>query len=250
MRLYENLEFIVCDMADERLIPNRPNPDDSRIPAADKDLIVYSIAFAIPNQKAFALWHPEFLDSSGKLNKTGRAACTQFFNYSKNREYADNYAAYLKEFLSKKESGVKSETSAIIDDARKDNARVALYNKVIRLIEGDDELDPDTLKIAVDMAKKLSIVADDVEEQVIKPIRVLPERCGSCRMRIFTESMVSEGKVLDMCQWCKARKCAEEHGCRFNDGKDLLEIPKEVIDELESKNNVRMEDILSGRIEN
>lgn len=236
-------------MADERLIPNRPNPDTSKIPASDKDMISYVVAFNVPNQKAFALWHPEFLDSSGKLNKTGRAACTQFFNYSKNREYADSYAAYLKEFLNKKEQP-KSEASAIIDDARKDNARVALYNKVIRLIEGDDELDPDTLKIAVDMAKKLSIVADDVEEQVIKPIRVLPERCGSCRMRIFTESMVSEGKVLDMCQWCKARKCAEEHGYRFNDGKDLLEIPKEVVADLEAKNDVKLEQILKGEIEN
>lgn len=233
----------------DRLIPNRPNPDESKIPARDKDLLSYSIAFNVPNQKAFALWHPEFLDSSGKLNKTGRTACTQFFNYSKNREYADSYAAYLKEFLSKKEQP-KSETSAIIDDARKDNARVALYNKVIRLIEGDDELDPDTLKIAVDMAKKLSIVADDAEEQVIKPIRVLPSRCGECRYRIGVESMVLNGQILDVCQWCKARSCAEEHGYRFNDGKDLLEIPKEIIDELESKNNVKMEDILSGRIEN
>lgn len=236
-------------MADERLIPNRPIPDESKIPAADKDMLSYSIAFSIPNPKAFALWHPEFLDSSGKLNKTGRAACTQFFNYSKNREYADSYAAYLKEFLSKKERP-KSEASAIIDDARKDNARVALYNKVIRLIEGDDELDPDTLKIAVDMAKKLSIVADDTEEQVIKPVRVLPSRCGECRYRIGVESMVLNGQMLDMCAYCKCRKIAEEHGYRFNDGNDLLEIPKEVIDELESKNNVKMEDILSGRIEN
>lgn len=233
----------------ERLLPNRPVPDTSKIPASDKDMLSYAIAFSIPNQKAFALWHPEFLDSSGKLNKTGRAACTQFFTYSKNREYADSYAAYLKEFLNKKEQP-KSKTSAIIDDARKDNARVALYNKVIRLIEGDDELDPDTLKIAVDMAKKLSIVADDVEEQVIKPVRFLPSRCGECRYRIGVESMVLNGHILDMCQWCKARKCAEEHGYRFNDGKGLLEIPKEIIDELESKNNVKMEDILSGRIEN
>lgn len=233
----------------ERLLPNRPNPDTSKIPASDKDMIAYMVAFNIPNQKAFALWHPEFLDSSGKLNKTGRAACTQFFNYAKNREYADSYTAYLKAFLSKKEQP-KSETSAIIDDARKDNARVALYNKVIRLIEGDDELDPDTLKIAVDMAKKLSIVADDTEEQVIKPVRVLPSRCGECRYRIGVESMVLNGQMLDMCAYCKCRKIAEEHGYRFNDGKDLLEIPKEIIDELESKNNVKMEDILSGRIEN
>lgn len=234
----------------ERLLPNRPNPDDSRIPAADKDLIVYSIAFSIPNQKAFALWHPEFLDSSGKLNKTGRAACTQFFNYSKNREYADSYAAYLKEFLSKKESGTKPETSAIIDDARKDNARVALYNKVIRLIEGDDELDPDTLKIAVDMAKKLSIVADDVEEQVIKPIRVLPTKCkAECRYRAFVETQVLDGRVFDDCEYCRARAYAEEHGFKYDPCK-LLDVPQDVIDELDSKNDVKLEQILQGKIEN
>ena len=237
-------------MADtERLLPNRPNPDDSRIPAADKDLIVYSIAFSIPNQKAFALWHPEFLDSSGKLNKTGRAACTQFFNYSKNREYADNYAAYLKAFLSKKESGVKSETSAIIDDARKDNARVALYNKVIRLIEGDDELDPDTLKIAVDMAKKLSIVADDAEEQVIKPVRFLPERCFSgCRYRLFVENAVKGGSVIDECQYCKALAYATKNGYK-DDSTKRLDIPKEVLD-AEPENTIKTLDILSGKIEN
>lgn len=234
----------------ERLLPNRPNPDNSRIPAADKDLIVYSIAFSIPNQKAFALWHPEFLDSSGKLNKTGRAACTQFFNYSKNREYADSYAAYLKAFLSKKESGTKPETSAIIDDARKDNARVALYNKVIRLIEGDDELDPDTLKIAVDMAKKLSIVADDVEEQVIKPIRVLPSKCkAECRYRAFVETQVLEGRIFDDCSYCRARAYAEEHGFKYDPCK-LLDVPQDVIDELDSKNDVKLEQILKGEIEN
>lgn len=233
-----------------RLVPNRPVPDDSRIPSNDKDLLSYAVAFNIPNQKAFALWHPEFLDSSGKLNKTGRAACTQFFNYSKNREYADSYAAYLKAFLSKKESGVKSETSAIIDDARKDNARVALYNKVIRLIEGDDELDPDTLKIAVDMAKKLSIVADDAVEQVIKPVRFLPTKCkAECRYRAFVETQVLEGRIFDDCSYCRARAYAEEHGFKYDPCK-LLDVPQDVIDELDSKNDVKLEQILKGEIEN
>lgn len=233
----------------ERLLPNRPNPDTSKIPASDKDMIAYMVAFNIPNQKAFALWHPEFLDSSGKLNKTGRAACTQFFNYSKNREYADSYANYLKTFLSKKESGVKYETSAIIDDARKDNARVALYNKVIRLIEGDDELDPDTLKIAVDMAKKLSIVADDAEEQVIKPVRFLPERCFSgCRYRLFVENAVKGGSVIDECQYCKALAYATENGYS-DDSTKRLDIPKEVLD-AEPENTVKTLDILSGKIDN
>lgn len=235
-------------MADERLIPNRPVPDTSKIPASDKDLLSYAIAFAIPNQKAFALWHPEFLDSSGKLNKMGRAACTQFFNYSKNREYAESYATYLKEFLNKKEQP-KSETSAIIDDARKDNARVALYNKVIRLIEGDDELDPDTLKIAVDMAKKLSIVADDVEEQVIKPVRFLPERCFSgCRYRLFVENAVKGGSVIDECQYCKALAYATENGYK-DDATKRLDIPKEVLD-AEPENTIKTLDILSGKVDN
>lgn len=214
-------------MADERLIPNRPIPDESKIPARDKDLLSYAIAFAIPNQKAFALWHPEFLDSSGKLNKTGRAACTQFFNYSKNREYADSYANHLKAFLSKKESGVKSETSAIIDDARKDNARVALYNKVIRLIEGDDELDPDTLKIAVDMAKKLSIVADDIEAQE-QPRRYIPVRClTECAYRLFVESNVEGGKIINECDFCRTRKFAEENGWHYDATKNL-DLPEEL----------------------
>lgn len=232
----------------ERLLPNRPIPDDSRIPAADKDLLSYTIAFSIPNQKAFALWHPEFLDSSGKLNKTGRAACTQFFNYSKNREYADSYAAYLKAFLNKKEQP-KSEASAIIDDARKDNARVALYNKVIKLIEGDDELDPDTLKIAVDMAKKLSIVADDAENQEVKPVRFLPERCFSgCRYRLFVENAVKGGSVIDECQFCKALAYATENGYK-DDATKRLDIPKEVLD-VEPENTIKTLDILSGKVEN
>lgn len=235
-------------MAIDSIIPRRPeNDDEFRLTKAEKDTLLVKSLLGYSNAAAFALFNPHYCDNDGKLNKAGQTASRQFFSHPKNIEWLESYETTLAKFIEGR--GEKTE-SIVIDDKRKDNARVALYNKVIRLIEGDDELDPDTLKIAVDMAKKLSIVADDAEEQVIKPIRVLPERCGSCRMRIFTESMVGEGKVLDMCQWCKARKCAEEHGYRFNDGKDLLEIPKEIIDELESKNNVCMEDILSGRIEN
>lgn len=236
-------------MAIDSLIPRRPQCIESKLTVLEKNCIEYAVAFSAKNEEAFLLFHPEYITSDGKLSNEGKRRCKDFFSYSKNKEYRDAYTAYLKAFLNKKEQS-KSETSAIIDDARKDNARVALYNKVIRLIEGDDELDPDTLKIAVDMAKKLSIVADDAEEQVIKPVRVLPSRCGECRYRISVESMVLNGQMLDMCAYCKCRKIAEEHGYRFNDGKDLLEIPKEIIDELEGKNNVKMEDILSGKIEN
>lgn len=207
-------------MAEERLIPNRPTPDESKIPAADKDLIVYTVAFGAPNQKAFALWHPEFLDSAGKLSKAGRAACTQFFNYSKNREYADSYTSYLKAFLGKRERGAKSETSGEIDDARRDKARIALYNKVLRLIEGDDDLDPDTLKIAVDMAKKLSIVADEVEVEE-EPRRYLPVLCGECVYCSCIESYVKTGQIENVCLRCKALDIAKEQGFHYDPTKLL-----------------------------
>ena len=231
----------------ERLLPNRPNPDDSRIPAADKDLIVYSIAFAIPNQKAFALWHPEFLDSSGKLNKTGRAACTQFFNYSKNREYADSYAAYLKEFLNGDKG--KSETHLIeVDESRKDKALKSLLNQAMSMVESGDTLDPDTLKVLTEIFKKLGILKDEVEE-TIKPLRFLPELCFSgCRYRLFVENAVKGGAVIDECQYCKALAYATENGYR-DDATKRLDIPKEVLD-AEPENTVKTLDILSGKVEN
>ncbi len=235
-------------MADERLIPNRPIPDESKIPAGDKDMLSYSIAFAVPNQKAFALWHPEFLDSSGKLNKTGRAACTQFFNYAKNREYADAYKRTLAEFLGRKDAEIGDELEELTEE-RKEKASKLLMLEVIKMIEAGKISDPEFAKLVTDLAIKMKITKEDVD-RIIAPIRVLMARCSECRYRIGVESMVLNGQMLDMCAYCKCRKIAEEHGYRFNDGKDLLEIPKEVIDELESKNNVRMEDILSGKVEN
>ena len=207
-------------MADtERLLPNRPSPDTSKIPASDKDMLSYAIAFAIPNQKAFALWHPEFLDSSGKLNKTGRAACTQFFNYSKNREYADSYAAYLKEFLSGDKE--KSEAHLIeVDESRKDKALKSLLNQAMSMVESGDTLDPDTLKVLTEIFKKLGILKDEVEVQEL-PRRYIPVRCGECDYRSFVESYVETGQIENSCLRCKALDLAKEHGFRY-DSKNLL----------------------------
>lgn len=231
----------------ERLLPNRPIPDTSKIPASDKDMLSYTIAFSIPNQKAFALWHPEFLDSSGKLNKTGRAACTQFFNYSKNREYADSYAAYLKEFLNGDKG--KGETHLIdVDESRKDKALKSLLNQAMSMVESGDTLDPDTLKVLTEIFKKLGILKDEVEQE-IRPVRFLPERCFSgCRYRLFVENAVKGGSVIDECQFCKALAYATENGYK-DDATKRLNIPKEVLD-AEPENTIKTLDILSGKVDN
>lgn len=235
-------------MANDRIIPNRPIPDESKIPAADKDLISYVVAMGVPNQVAYARFHPEFLDSSGKLNKTGRGACTQFFTYAKNKEYADAYRATLAKFIGKG-SGISTPATEDISESKVDWALKELSRQAISLLEKGGELEADTVKTIVEVFKKMNLLKDDVAQEM-RPIRVLPSRCGECRYRIGVESMVLNGQMLDMCQWCKARKCAEEHGYRFNEGKDLLNIPEEVIADLEAKNNIKLEDIISGRIEN
>lgn len=234
-------------MANE-FIPKRPlnDGDFTAIKANDRDCLSYAVAFNVPNERAFSLFHPEFLDEQGKLTKVGKSQSKQFFSYAKNKEYADAYRQTLAEFLNR---GVAVNSDMESEEIDGDALARKILSDLAAMVKNGRIQDFEILKIATDILNKYGVLKGS-EERVIPPIRVLPERCSTCRYRIGVESAVSDGMMLDMCAYCKARKYAEEHGYRFNDGKDLLEIPKEVIAELESKNNVKMEDILSGRAEN
>lgn len=233
----------------ERLIPNRPDPDKHTIPAADKDLIAYAVAMGVPNDVAFLRFHPEFAGADGGLTIQGRKRSKDFWQYAKNRNFKDDYTKFLKGWLSGK-GGADNDDDGIaeISEDKKRTTITKMLNQLVKLI-GSGDLTGEDLKTYSEIMKKVGWLKDDVEEQV-KPLRFLPARCGECRYRIGVESAVSNGVILDMCAYCRARAVAEEHGFRFNDGKNLLDIPKEVIDELEKKNDVRLEDIVSGKIEN
>lgn len=237
-------------MANENIIPKRPSNDSefTAIKANDRDCLSYSVAFSVPNERAYALFHPEFLDESGKLTKVGKKQSQQFFSYARHKEYADAYKRTLAKFLERKDVEIGDELDELTEE-RKEKASKLLMLEVIKMIEAGKISDPEFAKLVTDLAIKMKITKEDVE-RIIAPIRVLMTRCSECRYRIGVESMVLNGQILDMCKFCKCRNIAEEYGYRFNDGKNLLEIPKDVIDELESKNNVKMEDILSGRVDN
>lgn len=235
-------------MATDRIIPNRPIPDESKIPAADKDLISYVVAMGVPNQVAYARFHPEFLDASGKLNKTGRGACTQFFTYAKNKEYADAYRQTLAKFIGKG-SGISTPATEDISESKVDWALKELSRQAISLLEKGGELEADTVKTIVEVFKKMNLLKDDVAQEM-RPIRVLPSRCKSeCRYRAFVETSVAEGRIFDDCEYCRARAYAEERGFIYDPCK-LLDVPQDVIDEIDSKNNIRLEDIISGKTDN
>lgn len=230
------------------IVPIRPKYKRYSLSKEQQDCLTYYVIMGCTKQDAFLLFFPEFLkyDDSGrvlkgKLTKAGEQYCKQFFATAEVNDYIRDYK---KTLLEKDE-----ESENDIDDNRKDRALKSLLNQAISLVESGTDLDADTVRTIADVFKRLGVLKDEVEQE-IRPVRVLPSRCGECRYRIGVESMVLNGEMLDMCKFCKCRKTAEEHGYRFNDGKDLLEIPKEVIEDLESKNNVRMEDILSGKVDN
>lgn len=232
----------------EKIQFHRPaNNEDFRQSKLEKDVLVFPLLYACSNATAYALFHPELCDrTTGKLNKAGQRECRMFFSHPNNIAYMDAMRAHL-EGLTK--GTAKTLSADAINDSRKDNALKSLLNQAMSLVEKGEDLDAESLKTISEIFKKVGLLKDEVETEM-RPIRVLPTRCGECRMRIAVESMVLNGQMLDMCKFCKCRKIAEEHGYRFNDGKDILEIPKEIIAELESKNNIKLEDILSGKCPN
>lgn len=217
----------------------------------DKEIVAYAVLFGADNQTAFMRFHPEYMTTDGKtMNNAGKVASRQFWSWGKVKDYRTAYESDVQEFLNgRKKTSVAVPEDNGSSDKRKDRAIRKLVSDCLDAIENNAALDPETLKDFVTMAKALGVLKDE-EEQQIRPIRVLPSTCRECRYKAFVESAVSNNDAIDCCAWCKARKVAEENGYRFNDGKDLLEIPQEIITELESKNDVKLTDILNGLVQN
>ncbi len=232
-------------------IPQRASneKDFSQLSALDKKIIAYAVLCQTTNEEAFMRFHPEYIRPDGKgMNDSGRQDSKLFWNYGKNREYRQAYETTLQEFLDGKQTDAAGAEGAI-DDARIECALKKLLSQTIGLLDRGDSLDPDSVKTIVEVFRKMNLLKDDVEKE-IRPLRFLPERCSSCRYRIGVESAVLNGEMIDMCQCCKARKIAEANGYRFNDGKDLLEIPENVLADLAAKNDVNTLDIINGKIVN
>lgn len=204
-------------MAQEGLIARRPAKDSqfAGIRAGDKDCLSVSVAFGWPNDKVYAMFHPEFVEGGGRLNKEGKRQCAQFFAYAKHREYMDAY----RETIASGSVSVGSDDVAI-DDSRKDRALKSLLNQALTLVEKGG-LDADTLKIATEIFRKVGLLRDD-DVSVEAPRRYLPARCGECVYKSFVEGHVETGEIENECLRCRALKVAQENGFRY-DPRDLLE---------------------------
>lgn len=214
-------------MAQEPIMPKRPVNDVQfiSIKANDRDCLSYSVAFNAPNERAFALFHPEFLDEQGKLTKVGKTQCRQFFSYARNKEYADAYRKTLESFFDKGHT-VADNIAGDIDDSRKDKVLKQLLGQAMSLVEGGEGLDPDTMKTVVEVFRKLNILKDDVVEQEA-PRRYIPVRCRQeCQYRVFCEKAIENGEIENECMYCKALAVAKEHGYKYDPATNL-NIPQE-----------------------
>lgn len=235
-------------------IPLKAKNDDefTTLRKGEKEIVVYAVLCQTDNQTAFVRFHPEYAVSVGKtspkyaLSELGKRECKNFWSYPKVRAYREAYEQTLAEFLGRSTAVVAYDDNEVIDG---DALARKILSDLAAMIKNGRIQDYEVLKIATDILNKYGVLKGS-EEKVIAPVRVLPSRCSECRYRIGVESAVCNGQMLDMCKFCKCRKIAEEHGYRFNDGKDLLEIPQEIIAELESKNDVKLLDILDGKVEN
>jgi len=224
------------------------NKDDFPLKKAERMIVAYAVLFGADNRSAFMRFHPEYVSTDGKtMNQAGNQASRQFWSWGKVKDYRAAYEETVQEFLSGRKRAVRITDSDdnVSSDKRKDRAIRKLVSDCLDAIENNAALDPETLKDFVTMAKALGVLKDE-EEQQIAPIRVLIARCKSeCNYCFFVETAKAKGLMFDSCDYCKARKVAEEHGFKF-DHCTLLDVPQEVIEEIESHNDVKLTDILDN----
>lgn len=222
-------------MATDSIIPRRPAGIEIKIPGKDKDILEYSAAFNVPNNEAFLLFNPQFITADGKLNNEGKRRCRDFFSYSKNREYKEKYTELLKGIVGGQRQEARGQSNEI-DDSRKDNALKSLLNQAMSLVERGEDLDPDTLKVIAEIYKKIGILKEEVEVQE-SPRRYLPVRCRTeCAYRLFVESHIEGGEIVQECDFCRTRKFAEENGWHFDPTKNL-DLPEELTNQNKENGN-------------
>lgn len=181
-------------MEEIREVPLRPENDVWALKDREKDALVFSVLFRCENQTAFMRFFPEYLLSDGKrLNEAGKRQCRELFGYARSREFLDAYRATLAKWGKVSEGIGDGELGDGVDGKRKERALRRLLGRAMRLVEGGEELDADTLKVVTDIFTKLGFIKD--EGRVEEPRRYLPESCGACRYKALVEDMVASGEI-------------------------------------------------------
>jgi len=207
----------------------------------EKDCLVWYVLSNCKKEDAYLIFvRPDLAVSRQNL----KLATSQFFASTSARDFLTAYKDTL-------EGADNSDLEGAGEQDREKRAGEAVQkftDKIVDKMGGDFET-VDEMDAIAKLADRVGVL-DDKEKVEMRPVRVLPTRCKSeCRYRLLVEGMKSEGKIFDDCDYCKAKRYAEEHGFKY-DPCTVLDVPQDVIDEIDSKNNVRLEDIIRQKVEN
>lgn len=216
-----------------------------QISPRDRMCLTYFVVFGVTGPEAFRVFNPGVVNPGGDLTDVGKTMCSQFFSYQPHKDYIRAYKATLLKRIGtmkrpKYAGDNDNDTEEEVREKSDNKTRVVGHftRNVISAVENSSTLDVSELKDQADLLKKINYLKE--EEIVIEPPRrYLPQSCeNQCRYRLFCEQSIENGDVIDECEYCRARKYAEERGFHY-DAKTNLDIPRDVLDKI---NNTEEDD--------
>jgi hypothetical protein len=161
---------------------------------------------------AFKLAHPEVVASRNVL----KSRCDEFFASSDVANFIRDYRSYLDSVDKGENAEPKSNPSQEDREERKRRALEMLaddlIDQIFALRAGGEEVDRETIMKMVD---RIGWWRDE-EVRVEQPRRYLPETCSNCRYKVHCEQ-----ECVDICQYCKYKKLANEQGVYYPTEKQL-----------------------------
>lgn len=164
--------------------------DFPQVKPLDRKIIAAAVLLGLDNQTAYQLYHPEYLNGSGKMNEAGKTGSANFWSRNQSRDYRDAYERTVLSFFGK-EASVSTE----LTDKEKEFLKSQFTDKVYRAL-GDAE-GIEQLKDAADLGKDVKIFKEDETKQE-SPRRYLPQRCDNCSYKKFIDEAIKNGDILEI----------------------------------------------------
>lgn len=171
------------------LIPLRPKGEYAQLTENEKDALTWLVLSGRSRLDCFI----EFVRPDLASSPHGKSYCEQFFAVADTRNYIKDYQETIKDFLTPKK---KERTESISREKRAESALEAFKDNVIDALE-EDATDVDVLKDKAQLAKTVGLLKEEEMTQA-PPQRYLPERCVSCKYKIFIDEQVELGNIEEI----------------------------------------------------
>lgn len=168
-------------------IPLRPDTKDKfNLSEDEKDCLTWLVLSGRPKIECFTTFVRPDLKNTKAATQWGE----QFFAVADVRNYIKLYEQTLKEFFTPKKR--------IRDrDAETEEALNTFRDNVIATVNQPDITDVGTLSDQAQLLNRIGALKEE-EQQVIAPIRYLPERCNNgCRYKAFIDEQIKLGNIID-----------------------------------------------------